>query len=412
MIDRLIKNVKKILIFSLNYYPKFIGGAEIAIKEITDRINPKEYSFDMVTIGFDSDLPKVEKIGNVTVYRVGFTKKGAKISDLKKFPLHLNKFIFQFSAAKKANDLHLKNNYDAVWAMMAHSCAVPAVLFKKKFPKVKYILTLQEGDPISHIKSKMIPLYLLFIEGFKRADIVQTISLFLGKWARDMGFGGPLEIIPNAVNVKHFSQIYPEKELEILKQKLGKKDNDIYLITTSRLVPKNALNDVIGALAYLPDEVQFIILGIGPDEDDLKKLAKSLGVESRVKFLGQVDHQVMPKYLKISDIFIRPSLSEGMGNSFIEAMAAELPVIATQEGGISDFLFDPIRNPNKLSTGRAVNIRDPKGIANTVNKFLQDKRATVEIIKNAKNLVLKKYDWNLIASDMKERVFDRVFIDL
>ena len=64
-------------------------------------------------------------------------------------------------------------------------------------------------------------------------------------------------------------------------------------------------------------------------------------------FWGQVDHKEMPKYLKISDVFTRPSRSEGFGISFVEAMAAEIPVVATQEGGLADFLFDPDRNKDK-----------------------------------------------------------------
>ena len=63
--------MKKILIFSLVYYPRYIGGAEVAIKEITDRISPSDIEFDMVTLRSHKDLPKAEKIGNVNVYRVG-----------------------------------------------------------------------------------------------------------------------------------------------------------------------------------------------------------------------------------------------------------------------------------------------------------------------------------------------------
>src|SRR3989344_2837510 len=72
--------VKRVLIFSLAYSP-YAGGAEIAIKEITDRIDPKEYSFDMITLRFDRNLPKVQRIGNVTVHRIGFTADDPKISD-------------------------------------------------------------------------------------------------------------------------------------------------------------------------------------------------------------------------------------------------------------------------------------------------------------------------------------------
>jgi len=66
---------KKILIFSLAYYPKHVGGAEVALKEITDRIDPAHIEFHMVTNRFDSTLPKTEKVGNVLVHRIGITTK-------------------------------------------------------------------------------------------------------------------------------------------------------------------------------------------------------------------------------------------------------------------------------------------------------------------------------------------------
>jgi len=400
--------MKKILIFSLAYYPKFVGGAEVAIKEITDRTDPQEYEFHMVTLRFDSNLPKQEKIGNVMVHRIGFSRPGATISDLQTFPLKLNKPLFQFVAFFEAVQLHFKYHFDATWAMMAHSTGVPAGLFKTFFPKVSYLLTLQEGDPIDYILKKMQPVAPLFKRAFTKADIIQPISTFLGSWAKQMGHNGILEIIPNAVNTKHFAQAFSESELAPIKEILHKKEGETLMITTSRLVTKNAVDDCIRALPLLPGTVRFIVLGIGPDEEMLKQLARELGVADRVMFLGQVDHTEMPKYLKASEIFIRPSLSEGMGNSFVEAMAAELPVIATQEGGIADFLFDPLLNPDKTPTGRAVKPRDPEGIAKTVMTFVTDTDATRAIVANAKKLAFEKYDWDLIAKDMKERVFSKL----
>lgn len=397
--------MKRILIFSLVYYPSHVGGAEVAIKEITDRISPEEIEFHMVCLRFDRNLPAVEKIGNVLVHRIGFTADRPTIADLGKFPLHLNKIIFQFSAAWKAHALHKKYHYDVVWGMMAHATGVPAGIFKTFHPSVPYLLTLQEGDPTDYIERKMRPLWPFFARGFTKADTVQAISTFLGAWARDMGFRGPLHIIPNGVNTKHFSQMYAQAEMDALKQKLGKKEGDIYIITTSRLVKKNAVDDVIRSLVFLPDNFKFLILGIGPDELSLCALAKEKGVSERVMFLGQIDHKEMPKYLKISDIFTRPSLSEGMGNSFVEAMAAGLPVVATQEGGIADFLFDPDKNPDKKPTGLAVSQRDPEGLARQFKRFVEDKKLRDEIIKNARELAFAKYDWDIVAKDMKERVF-------
>lgn len=397
--------MKKILIFSLAYYPKHIGGAEVAVKEITDRISPNEVEFHMVTLRFDSTLPKVEKIGNILVHRIGLTKKNPEMADLRKFPLHLNKPLFQFIAAFKAIQLQRRYKYDGIWAMMAHSTGVPAGIFKTFNPKVSYLLTLQEGDPIDYIKKKMRPLWPLFVRAFTKADMIQPISTFLSKWAIDMGFKGKMEIIPNAVNTAHFSQEYSEQELNELKNELGKKDDEKYIITTSRLVHKNAVDDVINSLTYLPNNFIFLILGTGPDESMLKDLVSDKKLEDRVKFIGQVDHSVMPKYLKISDAFTRPSRSEGFGNSFIEAMAADIPVVATQEGGISDFLFDGKRNPDKKTTGWAVDKDSPEQIAEAFKDIFSDLEKTKKIIENAHKMADEKYDWNLIAKNMSEKVF-------
>jgi len=400
--------MKRVLIFSLNYYPRFIGGAEVAIKEITDRIDSSDIEFHMVTLRFDSSLPNVEKVGNVLVHRIGFAKKNPDIADLKRFPLHLNKILFQFLATCKAVHLHSRYHYDGIWAMMAHSCWFSAALFKMTHPQVPYLLTLQEGDPIDYIKRTMRFVYPVFKRAFTRADMVQVISNFLGRWARDMDFTGPLEVIPNAVDTKHFSEEYSAEQLSALKQKLGKSSGDIFLITTSRLVAKNAVDDIIRALVLLPKEIKFLVLGIGPDETMLRALARDSGVEDRVKFLGQISHSEMPMYLKVSDIFIRPSLSEGFGISFVEAMASEIPVIATQEGGISDFLFDPEKNPEYDPTGLAVPVRDPEAIARQVKRLVEDHALLAHIVANAQKLAYEKYDWNLIALDMKEKVFGKL----
>lgn len=388
---------KRVLIFSLAYYPN-VGGAEIAIKAITDRISRDEIVFDMVTMRLNLRDQAVEQIGNVRVYRVKSLGSG-----------RIGKFLFQFLAAIKAHGLHKKQKYNATWAMMAHSAGVPAVIFKFFHPSVPYILTLQEGDPPEYVEKVMRPLWLFFARSFTRADIVQTISTFLGEWARRRGFKGALEVIPNGVDVAKFSKTINPQELQDLKQKLGKKDGDIFLITTSRVVYKNAIDDVIRALALLPQSIEFLILGIGSEEEKLKELAKSLGVSERVQFLGQVEHAELPNYLKASDIFIRPSRSEGMGNSFIEAMAAGLPVIATQEGGIADFLFDAKRNPDKAPTGWAVDKNSPQQIAEVVQDIIRNPEQVARVTTTARELVSKKYDWDFITEAMKVRVFDTAF---
>lgn len=396
--------MKRVLIFSLAYFPKHVGGAEVAIKEKTDRVSDIE--FHLVTLRYDSTLPKVERVGNVLVHRIGFTRPNPSMGDLKKFPLHYNKYWFQFAAAFKAFALHRKYRYDATWAMMAHSCGVPAALFKLMRPRVPFVLELQEGDPPEYIERLMRPLWPLFSRAFTSADRMSVISTFLGKWARRRGFTGEVVLVPNAVNAKHFAQHYPAEELQALKEKLGKKEDDVFIITTSRLVHKNAIDDVIRAMKDLPPRVRFLILGIGPDEEMLKRLAVECGVADRVAFVGQVGHSDLPKYLKVSDIFTRPSRSEGMGNSFVEAFAAEIPVIATQEGGIADFLFDEKRDPDKPTTGWAVDKDSPAQIAAAVLDTLERPEKVREVLATAKQLAFEQYDWDRSARLMREEVFE------
>lgn len=400
--------MKKMLIFSLAYFPKHIGGAEVAIKEITDRL--PDIEFHMITNRFDSNLPKVERIGNVLVHRIGITRPDPTMADLRRWPLHFNKFFFQFLAAWKATRLHRKYRYDAIWAMMAHSCGIPAALFKMRYPATPYVLTLQEGDPPERIERKMLFLWPLFSRAFKKADVVQTISTFLGRWARRRGFTGRLEVIPNAVDTKHFSQEYPAQTINELKDTLGKRMGDVFLMTTSRLVRKNATDDVIRALPLLPQNIRFIVLGVGPDEGMLKKLVAHLKVADRVTFVGQIGHSELPKYLKAADIFIRPSRSEGMGNSFVEAMAAGLPVVATQEGGLADFLFDEKRNPGKPVTGFAVDKDSPEQIAGAIQDIIEHPEKVRAVVRTAKEMIMEKYDWNIIAKDMRERVFQPLLV--
>lgn len=400
---------KKILIFSLDYLPGEIGGAEVAIKEIVERLPEDTLEFHMVTLHYDKTMAKVEQIGNVRVHRIGFGWKNPTIADRKKFPLHLNKHFFQFTAALKALSLHRKYTYDGIWAMMAHSCGVPAALFKWFHPEVKFVLTLQEGDPPEHIERMARPVWPIFKRAFTTADTIQVISTFLGRWAKKMGYRDEPVLIPNAVNTKHFSKPVPEETISSIQQELGKKEGDTFLITTSRLVHKNGIDDVVTALSQLPETVHFVVFGGGPDEEKLKTLAEKLGVSDRVQFRGLIGHDMMPAYLKACDIFIRPSRSEGMGNSFVEAMAARLPVIATQEGGIADFLFDAKRNPGVATTGWAVDKDAPKEIASAVEDIIAHPENVRTVTETAYNLAVTKYDWDLIAHDMEHKVFSPLF---
>jgi glycosyltransferase involved in cell wall biosynthesis len=400
--------MKKILIFSLAYYPKHVGGAEVALQQITNRVPDDEIEFHMVTNRFDSTLPRHEMEGNVLVHRIGITTKNPSMSDLKKWPLKINKGLFQFYAGLYALYLHRKYRYDGIWAMMAHATGAPSALFNLFAPKPFYLLTLQEGDPIPYIEKKMKPVWPLFKRSFTRADHIQAISTFLGGWAKARQAKCPIDIIPNAVDMQKFTKEFSEAEISEVQKAIGKKEGEIWMIHTGRFVTKNALDDVVAALKFLPKEVHVFLIGEGPDRALYEEIAKKDGSIDRVHFHPYVHVDEIPKYLKACDIFIRPSRSEGMGNSFVEAMAARVPVIATQEGGIADFLFDAKRNPEVKATGWAVDTNSPEQIAEAVKDILLGGQKKEDILNTAKALVISKYDWDIIARDMREKIFSRI----
>ncbi|HYD92917.1 MAG TPA: glycosyltransferase [Candidatus Paceibacterota bacterium] len=369
--------MKRILIFSTAYLPH-VGGAEIAIQEITKRLSG-EYSFDLICGRFDPELPKEETLGAVQVHRVGWGIRP------------IDKLLLPYMAALKALEL---GHFDLYWAMMVTYGSGGAYI-ARWLTRTPILLTLQEGDPPEYLRTKWFGMVgLAWRLALSRSVVVTVISSYLGALAKAFGYRGEPMLVPNGVDLASFSSVEPIPHTGTV------------LVTTSRLVHKNAVDDVIRALVLLPEDVTFSIYGVGPDEEKLRSLAKELKVESRVHFHGSIAYARIPEALSRADIFIRPSRSEGMGNSFIEAMGAGLPVIATQVGGIADFLFDAKRNPDRPATGFAVDPDAPDQIVEAV-EYIRSTNAEVQsVVARARSLVRERYGWEKIAQDM-HGAFDR-----
>lgn len=388
--------MKKVLIFSLAYYPRYVSGAEAAIKEITDRISDIE--FHLVTLRFEENDPREEKIGNVQVYRVG--KSGSYIS----------KTFFPITAALKGGSLHQKLHFDAVWAMMTYML-LPTMLLRVLGVRLPHILTLQDGDPYEKVfgRARITPFLPLLDWGFRSARVIQAISTYLAGWPRRRGYEGAVELIYNGANPKDLKDAVSKEEVDALKRKLNKKPGEIYIGNTARLVHQKGFDTTMRAIPLLPENVTFLVVGGGEDEEKLKALAKELGIENRVIFTGHVDRNDVTKYRRVLDIFVGPSRSEGLGNAFLSAMASRLPVIATQEGGIAEFLFDEKRNPDKPTTGWAVDKESPEQIVTAVREILSNSEKVKKVAETARATVVKKFDWDTIAKEMRSRVFQRAF---
>lgn len=379
--------MSKILIFSIAYYP-FVGGAEVAIKEITDRLPDNHYY--MITNKFDAKWANEEQIGNVKVYRIG---NGSK----------WDKYLYPFRAPFVATKLHSEVKFDFAWSMMAFYAGLAALLFKYK-SKVPYLLTLQSGDSDAFLKKRTWFWEFLYKQIYRQPKVTQVISKWLGQRSKRMGNKGEIFLVPNGVDLKVFHKTLDDEAKDRLKKELGIEKDELVMVTTSRLALKNGLDDLIKSINILVYKMgiasKLIILGAGPDESTLKQLAKDQSVEQHVLFMGYMDYKKLPPYVEMADIFCRPSLSEGFGNSFVEAMAVDTPIIATEVGGIPDFLKDG-------ETGLFCQVRDPFSIASAAQKYVQHPELYKKIQDQGGELARSKYSWDLVAQKMK-LVFDKM----
>lgn len=377
---------KRVLILTTAYLPQ-VGGSELAIKNITDRL-PKVH-FDLITSRPSKNLSKYEKIGDVNVYRVG--------GSFGLFPFLLPKSFFPIAVFFKACGLiRFKGAYDIIHAYQASQAAGGGWLLKWKYPDTPFLLTIQEGKVLSNQ-----PWLMRFFRHliFKKADAVTVISNYLAEYVRSQNSRVPISVISNGVDLDKF---------KVKSEKLKVSDKNI-VITVSRLVKKNGVGDLIDAMAVVRHEIpdaKLIIIGEGPLKESLKFKVKSLKLENKVKFLGEISYDLIPEYLAKADIFVRPSLSEGLGSAFLEAMAAELPVIGTSVGGIPDFLKDPSIHSGQ-ATGLFCKVADPEDLAEKIIGILKDEQLRKKITANAKTLVAEKYDWNIIA-DKFAQIYERI----
>jgi len=388
------KFIKKVIIFSTAYFP-FVGGAEVAVREITDRLSA--IGWDMITARMDRKLPKFERIGNINVYRIGI--------GLPQF----DKYLLAFWGHKFAQRLLQKNNsansvgkYDVIWSIMASYGGFAAMFFKKRNSQIPFLLTLQEGDDPKYINKRVGVFKKWFKQIFTSADCIQCISKFLADWAKKMGAKRSIEVVPNGVDIDKFKNQNAKCKIAIqnLKNKLNIKENEKVIITTSRLVEKNGIKDLIDAVNILIKEykllAKLIVCGSGELKEKLELRVASYGLRDKVLFLGEVPHDELPKYLWISDVFCRPSLSEGLGNSFLEAMAVGLPIIGTPVGGIPDFLKNG-------ETGWFCEVNNPESIARKIGYILdnENKENIERVVQNARKLAEEKYSWRMVAKRFK-----------
>ena len=355
-----------VYVFTTAYHP-FIGGAEIAIEQIAKRLQ-SEFDFFIVTARMDRTLLRREVRPEGTVIRLGMGN-------------WFDKFLLPFLSL-----LSIRSKPDILFGLDISTGALAAAALKTLFPKKRFIFNIQYGYGDERLqRGRFGLLNLAFRYMLSRADFVTPISGYLLRTARKYGYTGDAEVIPNGVSVVEFKRTRAREG--------PRSENANVVITTSRLVYKNGIDVLIGAIAEAKKEIPDIschIIGDGEERTQLENLSRKLGVANQVKFFGNIPYGDLPRYFENADIFARPSRSEGLGISFLDALAAGVPIIGTAVGGIPDIIQDG-------ETGLFVGVEDHKDLAEKIKLLLRDASLRKKIGANGMKLVEEKFTWDRIG---------------
>lgn len=171
----------------------------------------------------------------------------------------------------------------------------------------------------------------------------------------------------------------------------------VKILYVGGLVPVKGLDILLQAVALLAKEKQdfhLVLIGKGPEADNLHRMVQTLELGEAVSFLGEIPHPQIPSYFKGADIFVLPSRQEGLGIVLIEALAGGLAVAASRTGGIPDIIRDQ-------ENGLLVTPENPEELADALRTLIQDENLRQRLAKNGLKVV-EYYTYEQAASDTLE----------
>lgn len=173
----------------------------------------------------------------------------------------------------------------------------------------------------------------------KACDLVIAPSAGLKEVLINLGVDSPIDVIPNGVDVQPFQSV----EKPIPRKDLGFDENDLLLTYMGRIGPEKNLPFLLRAFAGIAmtyDNVNLLILGDGPERENLEDRVRVMGMNERVKFTGMIPYSELPAYMATADVFVTASVTEVHPLSVIEALASGLPVVGIVSPGVGDIVKD------------------------------------------------------------------------
>jgi glycosyltransferase involved in cell wall biosynthesis len=357
------------MIISL-FYP-FVGGTEKQAQRLTKKLRERGVTISILTREMKGCLIN-EEVDGIPVFR---KIKTIEFGTLWGISYILSTLFFL---------IRYRNEYDLIHCHHLQGFhSLVAVLVKRVLNK-KVIIKVAgggvKGDIYAIKKRKLGRLYLQLM---KRADRVISVTKEITSQLVENGF--PLSIIkeiPNGVDPREFSP----REDPLSSQ--GR------LITyVGRFDPLKGLDDLLKAFKMVNEkhpETRLVLVGDGEEKDNLIRLAHQLDIYPQVRFEGMKEG--VENSLRESEVFAFPSLTEGLSNVLLEAMACGLPVVATRVGGNVELVEDGLN-------GFLINPRDPDGLAEAIMSLLEDKERAKQMGREGRRKVEERYSLDHIAGE-------------
>jgi N-acetyl-alpha-D-glucosaminyl L-malate synthase BshA len=274
--------------------------------------------------------------------------------------------------------------------------ATAAYLAREMYKPTRYLpfVTTLHGTDITLVGSRksFLPITKFSIA---QSDALTAISKFLAEETCRTFGNCAVEVIPNFINARE----YTRRENPALRNELAQPDEKL-IMHVSNFRPVKRIQDCIHAFAGIRKQVsaRLVMCGDGPEREKAAQLAQSYGIADIVLFAGQIPN--IADYLSVADLFMLPSETESFGLSALEAMACEVPVIATNTGGLPEVVLDQ-------ETGFLVPVGDTAAMASRAIELLRDEAKHRAMAARARAWAIERFNTESVIPQY-ERLYERI----
>lgn len=293
---------------------------------------------------------------------------------------------YTLALASKLTEIIESRDLDLIHTHYAVPNSVSAYLAKKiSGDRVKIVTTLHGTDSYlvgSHPSYKEVTKF-----SIQQSDGLTAVSEYLRERTLDeFDISRDITVIPNFVDPFEFRRIEEESDRKIICH-------------SSNFRPIKRIPDIVRAFKIISEEIEseLVFIGDGPERHSARTLAKRLGISDSVHFLGNVKN--VNEVLGKTDLFILPSEDESFGVAALEAMSCQVPVVASNVGGLRELITDGV-------DGYLVKVGDVETLAQRSARILGDPELQRELGRNARKKVLDKYTPDIVVPRYEELYHD------